>query len=101
MALGGGDIKVAGRHGGPMPVVTVALGRGGAVVLLGLSLGGGLWRPVVCLGGGARVFAGGAPMMVGARESVFSARYPVMLRRYAAGESGSLVWSRTQRFPSM
>jgi hypothetical protein len=80
VALGGGDIKVAGRHGGPMPVVMMALGRGGAVVPLGVSLGG-LWRPVVCLGGGARIFTGGAPMIVGARESVFLARNSVILKR--------------------
>ena len=78
--MGGGDIKVAGRHGGPMPVVMMALGRGGAGVPLGVSAGG-LWRPVVCLGGGARMFTRGAPMIVGARESVFSARNSVILKR--------------------
>ena len=72
VALGGGDVKVGALAlGGPMPVVTVALGHGGVVVQIGLSLGCGLWRPVVCLGGGARVFAGGSLMIMGARESVF------------------------------
>ena len=54
VALGGGDVKVGALAlDGHMPVVTVTLGRGGVVVQFGLSLGGGLWRPVVCLGGGA------------------------------------------------
>ena len=65
VALGGGDIKVAGRLGGAMPVLLMVLARGGAVVSLGIRLGGH-WRPGVCLGGGAMVFSGIAPMIVGA-----------------------------------
>ena len=100
VALGGGDIKVAGRLGGAMPVLLMALARGGAVVPLGIRLGGH-WRPGVCLGGGAKVFSGIAPMIVGARDSVFVARNTVILKRYAAGVSGPLPWLRTQRFPEM
>ena len=100
VALGGGDIKVAGRLGGAMPVLLMVLARGGAVVSIGIRLGGH-WRPGVCLGCGANVFSGIAPMIVGARDSVFLARKTVILNRYAAGVSGSLPWLRTQRLPEM
>ena len=80
VALGGGDFQVADRLGGAQPVLQMALAQGGAVVPLGIRLGG-LWRVGVCLVGGAMVFSGIVPMMVGARDPVLVARNSVIVRR--------------------
>ena len=80
VAFGGGDIQVAGRLGGAMPVLLMALAQGSAVVPLGIRLGGH-WKIGVCLDGGAMVFSGIVPMMVGARDSVLVARNLVILKR--------------------
>ena len=86
---------------GPMLTSTVALGHGAVVVGFGFCLGGGPWRPVACLGGGACVIPERSPMVVGARDTVLSAKNSATFRRYASGESGWLVCRKTQVFPSM
>ena len=80
VALGGGDFQVGDRLAGAQPVLQMALAQGGAVVPLGIRMGG-LWRVGVCLVGGAMVFSGIVPMMVGPRDSVLVARNFVILRR--------------------
>ena len=80
VALGGGDFQVAGRLGGALPVLLMALAQGSAVVPLGIRLGGH-WKIGVCLDGGAMVFSGNVPVVVGPRVSAVVARNLVIKRR--------------------
>ena len=80
MALGGGGFRLAVCIGGALPVLLTVPAQGGAVVPLGVCLGG-QWVIGVCLVGGALVASGIVLMMVGARDFGFIVRDSVILKR--------------------